>query len=180
MFQSVGELTNTMQRYHFIRIAALFLSLSATSLAAAEWTNKIPDSARVALEKAEQFELLSLDPERHQNRRPKEEFRGWRILGSMMVTNTGVRSDLVTALRKNVEENKNMVARCFHPRHGIRVIYEGKTNDLVICFQCLAVLVYQNDNEEKPEEVLIRDSAQSTESLFNRVLMKEKIPLAGR
>lgn len=97
-----------------------------------------------------------------------------------MVTNANIRNDLVTALKRSVEENTNMVARCFSPRHGIRVIYDGKTNDLAICFQCLRVLDYQNDHEEKPEEFLIRDSTRSTESLFNRVLMKQKIPLAGR
>jgi hypothetical protein len=171
---------NPMHKVRLIQITAVVLSLCATSLLAADATNKIPDSARVALEKAEQFELLSLDPERHQNRWPKYEFHGWRILGSMMIKDAEARNDLVTALKKSVEENNNMVARCFNPRHGIRVIYDGKTNDLVICFQCLQVLVYQCDDDEKPEDFLIRDSSQSAQSLFNRVLMKQKIPLAGR
>jgi hypothetical protein len=83
-------------------------------------------------------------------------------------------------LKKSVAESKGAAADCFNPRHGIRVIYDGKTNDLVICFQCFQVLVYQNGKEEKPPDFLIGDSAQSAESLFNRVLMKQKIPLAGR
>jgi hypothetical protein len=171
---------NAMHGGRFIQVMVLVLSLCATSLTAADWTNKIPDLARVALEKAEKFELLSLDPEPHRNRWPNYEFHAWRILGSMMVTNAEVRYDLVAALKKSVEENKNIGSSCFNPRHGIRVIYDGKTNDLVICFQCLAVLVYQSDDDEKPKEFLIRDSAQSAQSLFNRVLMKQKIPLAGR
>src|SRR5262245_32810968 len=117
----MSELVNPMQRCHFIRITALVLSLSVTSLTAADWTNKIPDSTRVALEKPEQFELLSLDPGRYRNRRPNEELHGWRILGSTMVTNTEARNDLVTALKKSVQESKGLSAHCFNPRHGIRV-----------------------------------------------------------
>jgi len=132
------------------------------------------------LENAERFELLSLDPERYQNRRPKEEFHMWRILGTMVITNAEIRNDLVTALNKSVKESRGLAAGCFNPRHGIRVIYDGKTNDLVICFECLQVLVYQNENERKPQGFLISDSAKNAESLFNRVLMKQKIPLAGR
>jgi hypothetical protein len=133
------------------------------------------------LEKPEQFELLSLDPSRFEKRRPKEEFHCWRILGSMTVKDRESQNELVTALKKCVVESKRLVAGCFNPRHGIRVIQDGKTYDLVICFECLQVLVYLNENNLKPDNnFLIRDSSQSAESLLNRVLMKQKIPLAGR
>jgi len=123
--------------YRLVQVITLALALTAASLIAAERTNQIPDSARATLEKSERFELLSIDPNIYPNRKPKEEFQGWRILGSMMVTNAKVRNELVTALKKSVEESKGGVANCFNPRHGIRVILDGKTNDFVICFRCL-------------------------------------------
>ena len=157
-------------------IAALALALIATSLTAADiLPNRIPDSARIALEKAERFELLSLDPGRYRNRRPTEEFHGFRILGSMLVTNAEIRNDLVTALKKSVEESKGLSAYCFNPRHGISVTHDGKTNDFVICFECLQVITLEND--KKIGDFLI---TETPEPLFNRVLMKRNIPLAGR
>jgi hypothetical protein len=169
---------NTLPTERLVLVIILALSLTARPLTAVESTNQIPNSARVALEKSEQFELLSIDPDIYSNRRPNEEFQGHRILGSMMVTNAEVRSELVTALKKSVEESKGAVANCFNPRHGIRVIFDEKTNDFVICFQCLQVATYENNRATAG--FLISDSTQATESLFNRVLMKRKIPLAGR
>jgi hypothetical protein len=171
---------NTIAHYGFIVIAVLGLSYTSASVKAADLTNKIPEAVRTALENAERFELLSLNPNAQPNQRPNEQFHGWRILGSTVVKDAETRNDLVTALKKGVEENKGMAANCFNPRHGIRVSRDGNTNDLVICFECLQVLVYQNDKGEKPAGFLISDSTQSAESLFNRALMKQKIPLADR
>jgi|KBSMisStandDraft_5_1062788.scaffolds.fasta_scaffold204423_2 hypothetical protein len=166
-----------MHRSRLIQITALILSLSAISVTAGDWTNKIPDSARIALEKPEQFELLSLDPNRYPNHRPKEEFHGWRILGSMTVKDAESQNELVTALKKCVEENKGMAKSCFNPRHGIRVTRDGKTNDLAICFECARVLAFERGKDEKPDLFFVTGSAQP---LFNRTLMKRNIPLAGR
>lgn len=33
-------------------------------------------------------------------------------------------------------------AQCFNPRHGIRVMRNGKQDDLVICFECLSFRLY--------------------------------------
>ncbi len=168
---------NAICGYRFILIAVLGLSLTAAATAA-DSTNKIPDSALTALENAEQFELLSLDPDYHGKHRLNEEFQGWRILGSITVKDAEVRNELVTALKKSAQESKGFIANCFNPRHGVRVSRDGKTNDFVICFECLHVEAFENGKNDTGFP--ISDSAQSTESLFNRVLMKQKIPLAGR
>ncbi len=45
--------------------------------------SKIPESARAALEKADQFELLSIDPDRQQ-KKPKDDFHGARFTSARM------------------------------------------------------------------------------------------------
>jgi hypothetical protein len=168
---------NRICRY-LILIEVLGLSFTAASVEAADWTNRIPETLWRALENPKHFELLSLDPDYHEQHRPRDEFHDFRILGSMTVSDAETRSNLVAALKKSAQESKGFIANCFNPRHGIRVIRDGKTNDLVICFECLNVKTFENDKQS--EGFPISDSAQSAESLFNRVLMKQKIPLAGR
>ncbi len=124
-----------------ITLATLVLSLGATARAA---ENTIPDEYKKALEKAETLELYSLDPGTPGG--PKEKipdaFHNYKVLGK-----TEVKKEALTKLRaafnKGVEEaDPNVAAGCFHPRHGIRVTLDGKSYDFVVCFECLAVMVY--------------------------------------
>lgn len=53
--------------------------------------DRIPDEARVILEKAEQLVLLSVDPDLPKAK-PRDDFYGWRVLGKTMVTDAGTRT----------------------------------------------------------------------------------------
>jgi hypothetical protein len=64
--------------------------------------------------------------------------------------------------------------KCFNPRHGIRVTYEGKTAEFLICFECFQVMVYVTG--EKEQRVLITDSPAP---IFNQTLQNAKVPLAS-
>src|SRR5262245_33583320 len=107
--------------------------------------SKIPEIARVALEKADEFELLSILPD-HQQEKPKDDFHGWKVLGRTQIKNADTRKKLVAALEKGVGENDGIIANCFNPRHGIRATHEGKTVDFVICFECFQVYLYADGN----------------------------------
>ena len=97
--------------------------------------NKIPDDLQTMLEKAEQFELLSISPYPPKEK-PADAFHGWEVLGKTTVKDAEVRKKLVAAFKKGVEANAGITADCFSPRHGIRVTRDGKTADFVICFEC--------------------------------------------
>ena len=158
----------------FIQFALFSFLLAALSVRAAEeGRDKIPDTIWAALTSASYFELLSLDPERPRHEKPKKDFHGWKILGAAIIKKSEVRDQLITALKKSADESNSWDAPCFQPRHGIRAISQGKTNDLVICFQCLQVLTIETD--EKLRKSLITNSAQP---VFNKVLRDEKIPFA--
>ena len=62
-------------------------------------------------------------------------------------------------------------AACFNPRHGIRATHDGKTVDLVICFECFSLQVFLGDTKAG---ALTTDSPPPT---FDRVLRKAKVPL---
>ena len=134
--------------------------------------NKIPDQAREILEKASQFELLSIG-HGPSTKKPAEDFRGWTVIGKTTVEDPDTRNRLVAALEKGVEENKGDSMKCFNPRHGIRVTHDGKTADFVICFECFQVMVYVAG--EREQRFLI---TASPAPVFNQTLQHAKVPLA--
>jgi hypothetical protein len=149
---------------------ALAVFVAGPAAQADDKENKIPDDLRAMLEKADQFELLSLNPDETKEK-PKDGFHGWQVLGKTTVKDAEARKKLFAALEKGVAENKGEVARCFNPRHGIRVTHDGKTADLVICFECLQVKAFAGDRRH---DFLVTPSPQPT---FDAVLKEAKVPL---
>jgi hypothetical protein len=137
-----------------------------------EVRNVIPAIAAAILEQADQFELLSLNPD-HQQKPAEGDFHGYGILGTALIKDIETRKELVSTFKKAVTENQGMVAACFNPRHGIRVARNGKHADFVICFECGQVYV-SGDVQGK---FLITSSAQP---LFDSVLRSSGVPVAKR
>jgi hypothetical protein len=135
--------------------------------------SKMPASAKAVLEQADQFELLSIDPHRPQEK-PQDDFHGWKVLGRIQIKDAETRNKLLAALKKGVNDNDGIAAACFDPRHGIRVTHEGKTMDLVICFECFQVQVYAAEKRE--HDFLTTGSPQR---VFDEVLRDAGVPLAA-
>jgi hypothetical protein len=135
--------------------------------------HKIPDDAGAILQKAESFELISLHgiqpPEA-----PQASYYGYLELGRKKVDNAEVRRALVDAFEKGVAEYKGDGAKCFNPRHGIRVQYDGKTADFVICFECNQVRVYLAGDTGTVKSFLV---SSSPAEVFNKVLKEAGITL---
>jgi hypothetical protein len=119
---------------------------------------------------ASEIELYSLDPSF--GGRQEEGFHGWKILGKTTIKDAEPRKALAAAFKKGVEDNEGVVAGCFIPRHGIRVKYDGKTVDLVICFQCYSFQHFVDDKQGKGGPM-----TPSPQPLFNKVLTDAKVPL---
>jgi hypothetical protein len=147
-------------------LAALALS-GAGCLAAG---NELPKDVRAVLDKADRFELLSLDPTR-QKEKPKDDFRGWKVLGRTEVKDAETRKKLVAALYKGIADSDGTVAACFNPRHGIRATHDGKTVELVICYECLSMQAHLGETRSS---ALTTRSPQKT---FDQVLRDAKVPL---
>jgi hypothetical protein len=130
--------------------------------------DEIPPEARDILETAEEFQLLSLDPDKDSER---DGFHGYKVLGMTRIKAGAPRAELVRALKKGAAEEEGFEAICFQPRHGLRVIRQGKTADFLICFECLNVAVFMGDKG---------DSFRTTKSpkpVFDKALKDAGIPL---
>ncbi len=148
--------------------AALLFAFAGCSLAA---DPTIPAEPLKALQEGKSFELFSLDPKEPP---PKdgEKFHGWQILGSTKLEADKAKL-LVEALEAGVAENNDgIAAACFNPRHGIRVVLDGKTYDFVICFECYQVAWHVG--EEKSGSFLTTASPQAK---FDAVLKEAKVKL---
>src|SRR5262245_63891052 len=91
-------------------VIAVVVMLAAGTRARAE--NKVPDDLKTVLEKADKFELFSLDPAPSKEK-PADAFHGWKVLGQTTVKDAEARKTLLAAFEKGVAENKGEVARCF-------------------------------------------------------------------
>lgn len=103
---------------------------------------RMPSVASRALDSADRYELLSLDPAPVDEPSP-ELFRGRRILGSVVISDPAARSRLSNSLRGSVVYAWQ-VPRCFSPRHAIRVTHGAKVTDFLICFECRQVEVWED------------------------------------
>jgi hypothetical protein len=120
------------------------LSLPEAQAANPTRKNRIPETARMILEHADQFELLWLDPRGFGGFEGSTTttFHGYKILGRTNIIDGETRKRLVTSFEQGVAENDGSVMMCFNPRHGISVTSRGRKEDFVICFECLQVEAY--------------------------------------
>lgn len=133
--------------------------------------NKLPDDARDVLMKAGQLELLSLHPE-SEKEKTKDGFHGYKVLGKTSPKDAA-RKELVQAFLKGMD-GKIDAKKCFEPRHGIRATHDGKTVELVICFECSLFYVYTG-SAERGQLLLV---GRTPEPLFDNLLKDAGIPKA--
>ena len=153
----------------WVIVASAVLALAAC---ARQSENKIPRVSKAILEQADQFQLLSLDPV-YQVKAVKDDFYGYKVLGTTLVKDAETRKKLVSAFERGVAENQGIMAACFNPRHGIHVTRGGKTADFVICFECDQVSVHG----DVQGHFLITGSPQP---VFDRALLNANVPLGRR
>ena len=130
--------------------------------------NKLPDTVATALQKADELEVYSLSGKTAD----KDGWHGYETLGKTTIKGKP-QKELAAAVKKGVAEG-NKGARCFIPRHGIRVTHSGKTYDLVICFQCGWVYIY-TAGSDKPHVLMMTDAPQKA---LNKILADAKVELA--
>lgn len=148
--------------------AALVGAFALAAAADDKPENKLPPAVVAALEKADELEVYSLDGEQP----AKDGWHGFKVLGKTSAK--GAEGHKVGALvAKGVAEGKNG-AKCFIPRHGVRVTHEKKTYDLVICFECHWAYVY-TDGGDAATQFTTSDAA---EKALNAALTAAKVPLA--
>jgi hypothetical protein len=131
-----------------------------------------PGDTRKILETSARFTLFSLDPGGFGHARGKGTFHGYRVLGETIVSGKA-KVQLIASLDNAMADGNAFAAACFNPRHGIHAEQDGRSADLVICFQCMQSVVYPN---VRPAYTLVSRSAQPD---FDRVLATAGVPLSN-
>ena len=98
-----------------------------------------------------------------------EVFHYYPVLGKAEIIPLQEKTNLLAAFVKGIRENTGGGARCFIPRHGLRVVTASATNDFVICYQCLRVHAY---NFSVSDSFYTSDSPGPT---FDQFLKKYKL-----
>lgn len=131
--------------------AAAVAALTAGPARSAD-KNKMPESALKVLQNATELELYSIDFA-HMDKE-KTGFHDMKVVGKTTVKDADVRKKLVAEFVKGMEGDL-VPARCFNPRHGIRATHDGKTVDLVICFECAQFYVHEGLGTGQSNRLLI-------------------------
>ena len=128
--------------------------------------NALSNNVLETLKDATTFELLSLSGEPD----PKG-WRGYKLLGKTAVDAKG-RTALVEALQNGISRSTGPGARCFVPRHGIHATRGSSSVDLLICFECSWVRVFEG-TETTPQVAV---TAADPQAVFDAVLRNARVP----
>ncbi len=116
--------------------------------------------------------LFSINPNVALSVGAPDTFHGYPILGKLEVRGDD-KAELLSALAKGQADKPEHGAKCFIPRHGLRLTKAGDSQDYVICFQCNYIDTVQ-DGEKSTRDTI--DDAPRV--VFNRILSEARIPIA--
>lgn len=163
---------------HLVLSLTALMALAGCDSTRLEEANRVPTiqglPAELAevLKDAEEWTIYALQPEMEG---PVEDgFHGHAIRGQAMIDSRSDRAQLSHALAQGIAGNQDMMAHCFLPRHGIRAASGDRVCDLVICFECLQINVYDG-GEERAAQVLTTSGPQR---VFDRIYRGEGLSIA--
>jgi hypothetical protein len=165
-------------------VLAMFLCLSFCSCAVSDpgrgplqvdFGDELSQEFRDILFQASSLELVSINPAwpTKETRADPANLHGYTVRGRTRVESREVRLELLKALGKGARENNGMVAACFNPRHVLVGEFEGRTCEVIICFECLTFQVW--NGTEKVESV---DLSQSPRKTFDRIFTEAGLSIA--
>ncbi len=172
---------------HAIALCCVLVAFSGEFAASAEPMRRPVDPWNI-FANASKLEVISLDPTKNRSdednapifREAKKEetekgFHGWHELGRTVIDDAKSRDRIkssISAWITVVQYGEG--ALCFEPRHAIRVVHEGVTVDLVICFHCNNFQMFVTLDQSTQKE------AEKTEALLDGVLKSAKIEIAPK
>lgn len=102
----------------------------------------LPSSALDVAESNTSFEVMTLDP--GQEGTGDQDFHGHRILWRTIVTDPATQERIIDIVNSGVSYFASP-AKCFNPRHGVRLSRGKRTVDLVICYECSSIQIHDGD-----------------------------------
>ena len=99
-------------------------------------------------------------------------FHGYRIIGQISVTDPIQRRQVATVVRQAARTYIADTKCVFSPRHAVRLSSGAHTYDFLICFECLQMEVYSDD--QRVADLSIGGSPD----VLNRILHSARISVA--
>ena len=145
-----------------------------------------PDGARQVLEASPQLTLFSIVPgaedyDAASNDGKVPLFHDHWILGQTVIRDPAAKAALLARFYDGFvappdpRERKQIGFGCFNPRHGLRATLNGKTADLLICFECRQVETYING-----KSVSHKNMNAAPAEKFNEILTAACVPLSPK
>ena len=120
----------------------------------------------------DQVILLSIQPRKAAAGSSGTTFHGYPVLGEGTLDSSS-KGEVLDALVEGIADGPRNGAKCFIPRHGVRITGAEGTVEHVICFECFWVRTYEGEGQP-----VRRTIAKSPRAVFNRVLRNAGVPLA--
>ncbi|PCJ53395.1 MAG: hypothetical protein COA70_08845 [Planctomycetota bacterium] len=123
------------------------------------------------------LELVAINPDwpTKESRMDPASLHGYSVRGRAKLMDRELRLELLQALAQGAKENNGMSAACFNPRHVIVAENDGKTCELIICFECLACQVWDGN-----ERVGYMDISETPRATFDRIFADAGLSIAPR
>ena len=121
----------------------------------------------------ERMTLYSIDFRRPARVAQGETFGGYAVFGKIEVTDAKKRRNIASALNAAFSKKNISQAKCFWPRHAIRVSRFGSDWEYVICFSCRNAFV---SGKGAPEDII--SIADDPAELLNNCLTEAGIEIA--
>jgi hypothetical protein len=146
----------------------LYCPILSTKTATPAARQLIPKQALNVLENADEFTLLSLNPE--PGIKATNDFHGFPVLGKVQIKEPSQRQAILNALYSGITKN-GLEAMCFSPRHGLHTKLGNKVEDLLICFEC-SQIYFHGVSEGK---LLVNGTPAG---FFNHILADANVPVS--
>lgn len=152
----------------FLLFSVVFM-VSATGCQPGMLGKGLQEDVATAITSADSIELISINP----NFRKGGDYHGWQELGRATIESAATQKEIVAKLDDAINRSDGTVAGCFNPRHAVLAKHEGKTYEVIICFECMSLLI-QIDGKRVGSETI----TQAHSGYFNQLLTNAKLPIA--
>lgn len=160
-----------MTRRRWIGLSVVLFGLAAAVIVWAS-RSRVPD-----LDRPERVTVISIDGRDRETNDPPtgETLYGYPVLGRVEVNDPDQIRKLIAGLREGLNAPDVPLAKCYWPRHVLRVEQGGQTADYVICFQCQQYRLYLDGLNRTPAHPSISPRVRP---VFDKPLADAGIPIA--
>jgi hypothetical protein len=153
-----------------VALGLVLIGLASCARPSANVRNPLPPAAQTALAALPGAELVSLEPTADDDA-PGPRLEGYHVLGAMRLTSRDART-AASAIREAVSSWNGAVAACFEPRHAIRARAGPHSYELLICYACQQMEVYEDG------KLVGSAGVTGSPATLNRILSTAQVPIS--